>query len=94
MLETKSGDSVFCGHDHLNNLSVNYKGIDLTYGMSIDYLAYSGIYKLGTQRGCGVLKISPDGTLNAYHENYYQDKYLSQYAKESVTMQTLNENFE
>ena len=93
MLETKSGDSVFCGHDHLNNLSVNYKGIDLTYGMSIDYLAYSGIYKLGTQRGCGVLKISPDGALNAYHENYYQDKYLSQYAKESVTMQTLNENF-
>jgi len=95
MLETKSGDSVFCGHDHLNNLSVNYKGIDLTYGMSIDYLAYSGIYKLGSQRGCGVLLINPDdGALKAYHENYYQDKYLSQYAKEEVTMQTLNENFD
>lgn len=92
MLSTGSGDSVFCGHDHLNNLSLNYKGIDLTYGMSIDYLAYAGIYKLGTQRGCGVLMITPDGKLNAYHENYYQEKYLSQYAKEEVTMQTLNEN--
>lgn len=92
-LELGSTDSVFCGHDHLNNFSVNYKGIDLTYGLSIDYLAYSGIYKLGTQRGCGVLKIAAaDGSLEAYHENYYQDKYLSQYAKEDVTMQTLNEN--
>lgn len=93
-LELGSTDSVFCGHDHLNNFSLNYKGIDLTYGMSIDYLAYVGISKLGTQRGCGVLMIDTDGSLNAYHENYYQDKYLSQYAKEEVTMQTLNENMQ
>ena len=91
-LELGSTDSVFCGHDHLNNLSLNYKGINMTYGMSIDYLAYSGIYKLGSQRGCGVLEIAQDGTLKARNENYYQDKYLSQYAKEEVTMQTLNEN--
>ncbi len=87
-----STDSAFCGHDHLNNLSLNYKGINLSYGMSVDYLAYSGISKLGSQRGCCVLDIAADGTLNAHNENYYQEKYLSQYAKEEVTMQTLNEN--
>ena len=92
MEELGSTDSVFCGHDHLNNLSLNYKGINLSYGMSIDYLAYSGIYKLGAQRGCCVLDIAKDGTLNAHNENYYQEKYLSQYAKEEVTMQELNEN--
>ncbi|HAQ63615.1 MAG TPA: hypothetical protein DCR23_04045 [Ruminococcaceae bacterium] len=94
MEELGSTDSVFCGHDHLNNLSLNYKGINLSYGMSIDYLAYSGIYKLGAQRGCCVLDIAKDGTLNAHNENYYQEKYLSQYAKEEVTMQVLNENMQ
>ncbi len=92
MLELKSTDSVFCGHDHLNNFSLTYKGINLNYGMSVDYLAYSGISKLGAQRGCGVLNISQDGTLVSNNQNYYQDKYLSQYAKEQVTMQILNEN--
>lgn len=87
-----STDSVFCGHDHLNNFSLNYKGINLNYGMSIDYLAYSGISKLGAQRGCGVLEIAVDGTLTANNQNYYQEKYLSQFAKEEVTMQVLNEN--
>lgn len=92
MLELKSTDSVFCGHDHLNNFSLTYKGINLNYGMSIDYLAYSGISKLGAQRGCGVLNISQDGELVSNNQNYYQNKYLSQYAKEQVTMQVLNEN--
>lgn len=89
MRELGSTDSVFCGHDHLNNFSVNYNGIDLNYGMSVDYLAYSGISKLGTQRGCKVLDISKDGSMTTHNENYYQDKYLSQYAKEEVTMQQL-----
>lgn len=30
---------VFCGHDHRNTFSFTYKGIRLTYGMSIDYSA-------------------------------------------------------
>ena len=86
-----STDSVFVGHDHLNNFSLNYKGIDLNYGMSIDYLAYvtMGIHKLGTQRGCRILNISKDGTLETYNENYYQDKYQSFYEKEPVTMQKI-----
>ena len=54
-------DAVFCGHDHYNNFSIDYKGIRLTYGMSVDYLAYPGIYKEGTQRGCTIITFSPDG---------------------------------
>lgn len=90
MQELKSTDSVFCGHDHLNNFSINYKGVNLNYGMSIDYLAYSGISKLGSQRGCTIMNITTGGVLTSENQNYYQDKYLSKYTKESVTMQTLN----
>lgn len=89
MLELNSTDSVFCGHDHLNNFSLNYKGIDLAYSLSVDYLAYIGISKLGTQRGCTVMNIAPDGTMETSIENYYQDKYVSQYEKEEVIMQEL-----
>ncbi len=83
--------AIFCGHDHLNNFSIDYKGIRLTYGMSIDYLAYSGIAKLGSQRGCTVITIKPDGNFECSAENYYQDKYqVLTGVKEDVTMQDLN----
>ncbi len=91
MLELHSTDSVFCGHDHLNNFSLNYKGIRLTYSMGIDYLAYLGIYKLGSQRGCTVIEIDENGNQSQSAQNYYQDKYVSHYEKEPVTMQTLGE---
>lgn len=87
MLEKKSTQGVFFGHDHKNNVSFNYKGIRLTYGMSVDYLAYPGIYKLGAQRGCTVIEIEPDGSFDCHSENYYQDKYTSAYEKEAVTIQ-------
>lgn len=45
VLRLGSTKGIFCGHDHLNNWSVEYKGVRLTYGMSVDYLAYFGIYK-------------------------------------------------
>ncbi len=89
MQELHSTDSVFCGHDHLNNFSVNYKGIDLTYSYSVDYLAYTGIYKLGSQRGCTVINVAEDGSIDYSAQNYYQDKYVSRYEKENVTMQEL-----
>lgn len=89
MLELGSTDSVFCGHDHLNNFSLNYKGIDLCYSFSIDYLAYVGISELGSQRGCTVMNIDENGNAEYHLENYYQDKYVSYYEKEEVTMQEL-----
>ena len=87
MLELGSTKGIFCGHDHINNASLEYKGIRLTYGMSIDYLAYTDLNKKGAQRGCTVIALSPDGKLSVSLENYYQDKYPSKYEKEEVTMQ-------
>jgi predicted MPP superfamily phosphohydrolase len=86
MLDLGSTQGIFCGHDHLNNFSAEYKGIRLTYGMSIDYLAYSGIDKIGSQRGCTVITTSTDGSFDCRAENYYQAKYVSKYTKETVTM--------
>lgn len=88
MQQLGSTDSTFCGHDHYNNFSLNYKGINLTYGYSIDYLAYVGIYKKGTQRGCTILDYDQNGDLDFHQENYYQDKYQND-ARESVTMQEI-----
>lgn len=84
---------IFCGHDHLNNFSLDYNGIRLTYGHSIDYLAYSGIAKIGTQRGCTIIDAKTDGSFDCVGSNYYQDKYqmLSENEKETVLMQDMDE---
>ena len=87
MEELGSTKGVFFGHDHYNCFSMDYKGIRLTYGMSVDYLAYPGIYKKGAQRGCTVITVNPDGSFDYHQESYYQDKYQSLYEKEPVTMQ-------
>lgn len=86
MLEKGSTQAMFVGHDHLNNFSITYKGIELVYGLSIDYLAYDNIDHYGSQRGCGLIKINPDTSIKTSHENYYQDKYVSKYNKEEVSM--------
>ena len=82
ILEMKSTQGVFVGHDHMNNFSVIYKGVRLTYGMSIDYLAYIGLDKVPDQRGCTVIEVQPDGSFNCHQENYYQDKYVTRFPKE------------
>ena len=84
--ELGSTQGFFCGHDHLNNFSLDYKGIRLTYGYSIDYLAYAGIMKYGAQRGCTMITFSQDGSFETSHENYYQDKYSPVNEKEQVDM--------
>ncbi len=89
MLETGSTKAVFCGHDHYNNFSIEYKGIRLTYGMSVDYLAYPGIYKKGSQRGCTMITFNPDGSFLCSAQSYYQDKYTGLYEKEEVEMQEI-----
>ncbi len=91
MLELGGKHGTFCGHDHVNNFSIDYKGIRLTYGMSIDYLAYFRISSLGSQRGCTVITVKPDGSFDCAAESYYQDKYAHE-AREEVTMQVLNED--
>ena len=91
MLELGSTKAVFVGHDHYNNFSIDYKGIRLTYGMSVDYLAYPGIYKIGSQRGCTVINFAPDGSFECNQESYYQDKYETLYEKEPIELQTITQ---
>ena len=70
--------AIFTGHDHLNNFSVLYNGgegdkyIQLTYGMSIDYLAYVTTEE-HSQRGCTVITLSPEGECAITPRNYYTD---------------------
>lgn len=60
-VELGSTQAVFCGHDHYNNQSVEYQGIRLTYGYSIDYLAMPGIEYDTDQRGATLITIEKDG---------------------------------
>ena len=80
-----STQGIFCGHDHINNYSIEYKGIRLTYGMSVDYLAYKDIDQQGDYRGCTLITVNPDGSFNCEAQNYYQDKYQPKYEKETVS---------
>lgn len=63
-VELGSTKAMFCGHDHYNNISLEYKGIRLTYGMSIDYLAMPGIENDTKQRGAEIITISKDSGFN------------------------------
>lgn len=87
MLELGSTQAVFCGHDHENSIVLNYKGIDMTYNYSVDYLAYVGMSKRGDHRGCTVVTVNPDGTYTQVHESYYQAKYEPLYPKEEVSFE-------
>lgn len=86
ILKLDSTKAVFFGHDHLNNAVMDYKGIVFSYGFSVDYFAYAGIDKIGSQRGCTVINCSPDTSFEIIHENYYQDKYTPLYEKEVVDL--------
>ena len=88
MLELGSTKAMYNGHDHLNNTTFEYKGIQFSYGYSIDYFAYSGIDKFGSQRGCTMITCKPDGEFSIDKYNYYSDRYdLDGFTREDVTMQ-------
>lgn len=57
MLELGSTKGCFAGHDHMNNYSVNYKGIRLTYGLSCDHNIYVVPFRGGT-----LINIKNDGS--------------------------------
>lgn len=88
MLELGSTKAMFNGHDHVNNTTFDYKGITFSYGYSVDYFAYSGIDKLGSQRGCTMITCKPYTTFAIDKYNYYSDRYdLEGFNREEVTMQ-------
>ena len=63
-LKLRSTKAFFCGHDHYNNISLGYKGIRLTYGLSIDYLAMPGIDKETEQRGAELITLKSNSEFN------------------------------
>ena len=71
---------------NMKNTVLDYKGIALSYGYSVDYFAYLGIDKTGSQRGCTMITVTPGASTYITHENYYQDKYQPLYEKEVVDM--------
>ena len=88
MLELGSTKAMFNGHDHINSTTVEYKGIQFSYGYSIDYFAYSDLKKQGSQRGCTMITCKPDGTFAIDKYNYYSDRYdLDGFTREEITMQ-------
>ncbi|MBQ8783133.1 MAG: metallophosphoesterase [Clostridia bacterium] len=88
MLELGSTKAMFNGHDHVNNTTFEYKGIQFSYGYSVDYFAYSGIDKLGSQRGCTMITCKPDTTFAIDKYNFYSDRYdMEGFQREEVTMQ-------
>ncbi len=72
--EMKAVDSVFCGHDHVNDAVVYYKDVMLAYGYSVDNEAYGDkIMSAGLQRGATVITINQDGSFTQVHKNAYKD---------------------
>lgn len=59
VLELQSTKALYCGHDHLNDFSVRYKGVRFTYGQSIDCLLYAK--NLSEHKGATFIKINQDG---------------------------------
>lgn len=52
---------VFCGHDHLNNFTLLYRGIRLVCCKSLDYILYGK--NVSGHRGGTLLHIMPDGKI-------------------------------
>lgn len=95
MLELGSTKAMFNGHDHVNSTTFEYKGIQFSYGYSVDYFAYSNIDKLGSQRGCTMITCKPDTTFSIDKYNYYSDRYDSaDFTREDVTMQYENVTYQ
>ena len=72
--ETGVTQTVFCGHDHLNNFGVDYEGILLSYIEPSGYGAY-GLGRRGAPesewlQGYTVLDLLPDGTFSQRQERY------------------------
>ncbi len=70
--ELKSTKAVFCGHDHLNDFGIEYKGVLLGYLQPSGYGSYTSASKLGYEekdwlQGYTVFEILKDGTFSQTH---------------------------
>lgn len=65
IVELNATKGIFCGHDHLNDFSVEYKGVRLTYGKSVDCLLYAK--NLSGHRGGTLIELDFDGSFEVEH---------------------------
>ncbi len=72
--ELGSTKAMFYGHDHLNTIGLEYRGIKLVYGMSIDYLATPKIAFEHDQRGGTLITIHEDSTFDINQIKYIDIK--------------------
>jgi len=63
ILQNDSTKLVLCGHDHINSLSVCYRGVRLMYGLKTG----SGCYWDKRLNGGTVLRVDSDGHMTAKH---------------------------
>ena len=70
IVKKQSTQAVFVGHDHLNNMAVKYRGVDLVYSKSIDYYAYPGISDRMKQRGATLITSFSDGSYQIEQVDY------------------------
>ena len=76
---------VFCGHDHRNTFSFTYKGVRLTYGMSIDYSAVGllpesiypnqNIYDEIEQRGGTLITLNAESSVSISQVPFTRNLY-------------------
>ena len=77
--ETHAVEAIFCGHDHVNDAVLTYKGVLLSYGYSLDNEAYGDkIMYSGLQRGATVITVNEDGSFSQQHKNAYLDYGIDQ----------------
>ena len=86
---------VFCGHDHRNTFSFTYKGIRLSYGMSIDYsangivlppVAYNQtIYDETAQRGGTLITLGKDSSVSISQIPFTRNLYRETLEEKNMT---------
>lgn len=79
MVELGSTKGCFAGHDHMNNFSVNYQGIRLTYGLSCDHNIY-----LVPLRGGVLINVKNDGFFTTQHLIRHRGQSTVTIGKETV----------
>ena len=64
IIERHHTTHIIAGHDHVNNAAVNYRGINLIYGMKTGFTTYFE----ENMNGGTVLKVTSDGITDVWHE--------------------------
>lgn len=65
--------NIIAGHEHINNFSIPYKGVRLTYALKTG----SGCYWNSEMNGGTVIKIGKDGVSDLFHVYINPCKYLN-----------------